>query len=148
MFFQGVSVNVNEALFSLMHLVRNNMSQRLKAIDQNLSPMHMKSLKIISNIEECTGQKLANFIGRDKAQINRLIKELVLQKLLIKKDNPKDKRSQLLALTDSAKELIEEFTKVETELAKVMSTDIEPEKIDEFIVVSQKLKANLEKLNT
>ncbi|WP_133471345.1 MarR family winged helix-turn-helix transcriptional regulator [Paraglaciecola marina] len=141
-------MNVNEALFSLMHLVRNNMSQRLKAIDQNLSPMHMKSLKIISNIEECTGQKLANFIGRDKAQINRLIKELVLQKLLIKKDNPKDKRSQLLALTDSAKELIEEFTKVETELAKVMSTDIEPEKIDEFIVVSQKLKANLEKLNT
>ncbi len=124
------------------------MSQRLKAIDQNLSPMHMKSLKIISSIEECTGQKLANFIGRDKAQINRLIKELVLQKLLIKKDNPKDKRSQLLALTDSAKELIEEFTKVETELAKVMSTDIEPEKIDEFIVVSQKLKANLEKLNT
>lgn len=121
--------------------------QRLKAIDQNLSPMHMKSLKIISNIEECTGQKLANFIGRDKAQINRLIKELVLQELLIKTDNPKDKRSQLLELTDSAKELIREFSKVEAELAKVMATDIEPEKIADFILVSQKLKANLENLD-
>ncbi|MFT2089927.1 MarR family winged helix-turn-helix transcriptional regulator [Paraglaciecola sp. 2405UD69-4] len=141
-------MNLNEALFSLMHLVRNNLMQRLKEIDQNLSPMHMKSLKIISMIDECTGQKLANYLGRDKAQINRLIKELVVQQLLIKKDNPKDKRSQLLELTGSAKDLIEEFVKAEVELSRVMAAGVDPEQLAEFIQVSQKLKANLEKLNT
>lgn len=136
-------MNLNEALFNLMHIVRNTMVQQLKLVDQNLSPMHMKSMKVISKIEGCTGQQLADFLGRDKAQINRLIKELVNQELVFKKNNPKDKRSQLLALTDTGEVLFKRFKKVEKEIFETMAAGIEPEELEGFIHISQKLKSNL-----
>ncbi|MGB3386009.1 MAG: MarR family transcriptional regulator [Marinomonas sp.] len=136
-------MNLNEALFSLIHTVRNTMIQQLKSLDMNLSPMHLKSLKSVSKIEQCTGQKLADFMGRDKAQVNRLIKELVNQELLIKKDNEKDKRSQLLILAASGEALIEEFNKVENEVFSAMASELEPEQIEDFIQLTQKFKSNL-----
>ncbi|MCF2949454.1 MarR family transcriptional regulator [Paraglaciecola aquimarina] len=139
-------MNLNEALFSLMHSVRSTMLLRLKQLDKNLSPMHMKSLKVISKLEESTGQQLADFLGRDKAQINRLIKELVKQKMVTKIDNPKDKRSQLLTLTESGHELVKRFNKVEKELFDIMALNIEPEDLQAFIQLSQKLKVNLESI--
>jgi DNA-binding MarR family transcriptional regulator len=100
-------------------------------------------MKVISKIEDCTGQQLADFLGRDKAQINRLIKELVNQELVFKKDNPKDKRSQLLALTDTGEVLFKRFRRVEHEIFETMAADIEPEELERFIQISQKLKSNL-----
>jgi DNA-binding MarR family transcriptional regulator len=137
-------VNLNEALFSLIHTVRNTMIQQLKSLDMNLSPMHLKSLKAVSKIEQCTGQKLADFMGRDKAQVNRLIKELVNQELLIKKDNEKDKRSQLLILAASGEALIEEFNKVENEVFSAMASELEPDQIESFIQITQTFKSNLD----
>ncbi|GHB77404.1 hypothetical protein GCM10008107_28640 [Psychrosphaera saromensis] len=83
-------MNLNGARFNLMHTVRNTMINKIKALDMNLSPMHLKSLKIISTIDDCTGQKLAGFMGRDKGLNQRIIS----QNFLIKKDNEKDKRSE------------------------------------------------------
>lgn len=137
-------MNLNEALFSLIHTVRNTMIQQLKSLDMNLSPMHLKTLKAVSKIEQCTGQKLADFMGRDKAQINRLIKELVNQELLVKTNNEKDKRSQLLVLAASGEVLIEQFNQVEKDVFDAMATELESEQIEEFIKITQKFKTNLD----
>lgn len=136
-------MNVNDALFSLMHSFRNNMMHEIKMLDLDLSPMHLKSLKIISTIEGCTGQKLAAFMGRDKAQINRLIKDLVNQEFVIKTCDTKDKRIQHLTLSPSAEEVVSQFNLVENKVVNAMSKGIEAEKIEQFIEIANKLKNNL-----
>lgn len=136
-------MELSEALFSLVHTVRHNMQQEIKLLALDLSPMHLKSLKVISFIDNCTGQKLADFMGRDKAQINRLIKELVNQELIIKKDNEKDKRSQLLTLSTKGSEIIVLFKKAEKHVFDKMANDIPREKIEDFIELTQTLKSNL-----
>ena len=137
-------MELSEALFSLVHTVRNNMMHEIKLLAIDLSPMHMKSLKVISKIEDCTGQKLAGFMGRDKAQINRLIKELVNQELINKENNEKDKRSQFLVLSAKGKDIMKEFQKIEKQVFHKMINDIPLEKIEEFIQLTQKLKSNLD----
>lgn len=136
-------MNLNEALFSLMHIVRNTTLHQLKALGLELSPMHLKSLNVISTIENCTGQKLADFLGRDKAQINRLIKELVNQEFVIKTNNVNDKRSQILTLTPQSEALIKQFKQVEKEVSVEMAKDISPEQIEDFIELTQQFKQNL-----
>ena len=105
--------------------------------------MHLKSLKVISIIDNCTGQKLADFMGRDKAQINRLIKELVSQELITKIDNENDKRSHLLKLSIKGDKIIELFKTAEKRVFNKMASDISPEKIDDFIQLTQILQSNL-----
>lgn len=136
-------MNLNEALFSLMPIVRNTTLHQLKALGLELSPMHLKSLNVISTIENCTGQKLADVLGRDKAQINRLIKELVNQEFVIKTNNINDKRSQILTLTPQSETLIKQFKRVEKKVATEMAKDINPEQIEHFIELAQQFKLNL-----
>ncbi|REG82900.1 MarR family winged helix-turn-helix transcriptional regulator [Marinomonas pollencensis] len=137
-------MNLDEALFSLIHTVRNTMIQQLKSLDINLSPMHLKALKAVSKIDQCTGQKLADFMGRDKAQINRLIKELVNQDLVVKTSNEQDKRSQLLILASSGETLIKQFNRVEKDVFEAMSAELAGDKLEEFIEMTQKFKSNLD----
>lgn len=136
-------MSLNEELFSLFHTVRNSMIHNVKSIDENLSPMHLKSLKIISTIDECTGQKLADFMRRDKAQINRLIKELVKQSLIYKVDNEKDKRSQLLLLTERGNELVAQFNAIEQEVFNAMVGEVTSEQVVMFMQIAQQFKQNL-----
>ena len=137
-------MELSEALFNLVHAVRNNMKQEIKLLNIDLSPMHLKSLKVISRIDDCTGQKLADFMGRDKAQINRLIKELLSQELIIKTDNEKDKRSHLLTLSVKGIEIITLFKTAEKQLFDKMVNNVSAEKITDFIQLSQTLRANLD----
>lgn len=137
-------MELSEALFSLVHKVRNNMGHEIKLLALDLSPMHLKSLKVISIIDDCTGQKLADFMGRDKAQINRLIKELVNQALITKTDNEHDKRSQFLVLSVKGREIMKKFKHAEKQVFNKMINDIPPEQIEAFIEVTQKLRNNLE----
>ena len=136
-------MELSEALFNLVHAVRNNMKQEIKLLAIDLSPMHLKSLKVISLIDDCTGQKLADFMGRDKAQINRLIKELLSQELITKTDNEKDKRSHILTLSIKGNEIIALFRTAEKQLFDKMVNNVSAEKISDFIELSQTLRENL-----
>ncbi|MGJ8694075.1 MAG: MarR family winged helix-turn-helix transcriptional regulator [Thalassotalea sp.] len=136
-------MELSEALFSLVHAVRNNMKDEIKSLALYLSPMHLKSLKVISLIEGCTGQKLADFMGRDKAQINRLIKELVSQELITKTDNEQDKRSQYLELSVKGMDIMKLFKSAEKKVFNQMITDIPAEQVESFIEVAHQLKNNL-----
>ena len=137
------TMELSEALFNLVHAVRNNMKQEIKLLAIDLSPMHLKSLKVISLIDDCTGQKLADFMGRDKAQINRLIKELLSQELITKTDNEKDKRSHILTLSIKGNEIIALFRTAEKQLFDKMVNNVSAEKIADFIELSQILRENL-----
>ncbi|MGJ8681727.1 MarR family winged helix-turn-helix transcriptional regulator [Paraglaciecola sp.] len=136
-------MKLNDVLFELMHTVRNTMMLKLKSLHPELSPMHFKSLKVITKVPECTGQKLAERMGRDKAQINRLLKELVTSGLITKTENKKDKRSQLLELTTGGLEIMAGYKKVETEVFDSLIQDITPQELKQFIYLSEKLKTNL-----
>ncbi|GAA6183464.1 MarR family transcriptional regulator [Aliiglaciecola sp. NS0011-25] len=136
-------MELNEALFSLLHTVRNTIIEQVKQLDSDLSPMHLKSLKVISKIDDCTGQKLATFMVRDKAQINRLIKELVNQELVIKSCNENDGRSQILSLSSRGKKFIDKFNKIEKQVFDTMLKDIEPDEVANFIELAKKFKSNL-----
>jgi DNA-binding MarR family transcriptional regulator len=68
-------------------------------------------------------------MGGDKAQVNRLIKELVNQDLITKNDNQKDKRSQLLTLSAKGNEIIILFKTAEKYVFDKMANDITIKKL-------------------
>ncbi|MBU2872176.1 MarR family transcriptional regulator [Colwellia sp. E2M01] len=136
-------MELSEAVFNLLHTVRNNITQQVKLLPIDLSLMHLKSLKVISMIEGCTGQKMAEVMGRDKAQINRLIKELVSQDLVIKTHNEHDKRSQILTLSPNGQDAINAFNKIEKQVFERMAKDISTEEISRFINLAETFKNNL-----
>lgn len=140
-------MELSEALFSLLHTVRHTINQQVKVSTLDLSLMHLKSLKLISMIDECTGQKLTALMGRDKAQINRLIKELVNQELVIKTDNINDGRSQILSLSERGSDYIKKFNNIESQVISQMAQGIAVEDVENFIRLAKIFRNNLSKLD-
>ena len=134
----------NDALFNLLNTIRNAILLEIKNTSLMLPPMQLKTLKIIDQLEGCTGQKLAAYLGRDKAQINRLIKELSENDLVRKVQCDTDKRSQIISLTTSGERALAVFIQIEERVFSDMLKNVSIEDQEIFKTLVLTFKENLD----
>ncbi|MEL6401427.1 MAG: MarR family transcriptional regulator [Cyanobacteria bacterium J06626_4] len=132
-----------ESMFRLVRSFKSCLAAELEAEGLSVAPTHMKILKMIAPMEECTAQRIAQAVHRDKAQVNRVIQELVAQEMIERKPNPADKRSQLLQLSDKGEVALQAMNAVETRVLSRMTHGIEIENQQTFITLAEQLRRNL-----
>lgn len=133
-----------ESLFQLMYAVRATLSDDLAKEDVGVAPMQVKVLKMIKARRQCTAQDIAETFRRDKAQIARLIQNLISQNLINRAPNPADKRSQLLELNDNALRILRQTKRIESGLMDKMFTDVSASEQALFVSLAKRLRSNLE----
>lgn len=137
--------SVTDIFFNILHSYKMAMRSTLKGHEPRLNGMNVKCLAFISNKENCTANDIVILFNRDKAQIARLIKEMMVNDWLTKAANPEDKRSQLLQLTSTGKELAELIRKTEQQVYKKMQENISAQELNEFKRIALNISANLKK---
>lgn len=133
-----------ESMFRLMRSFKSCLSAELEAEGLSIAPMHMKLLKMIAAMDECTAQRIAQAIHRDKAQVNRVVQDLVAQEMIERSPNPADKRSQLLSLSDKGEAALQSMKAVENRVLCRMTHGIEIENQQVFITLAEQLRSNLQ----
>ncbi|MFT7561740.1 MAG: MarR family multiple antibiotic resistance transcriptional regulator [Flavobacteriales bacterium] len=134
---------IQDDLFRLVHTVKTVMLQRVKQTSHEIAPMHLRALKVTSVIENCTSQDIATMLVRDKAQIARLLNDLIQQNLLKKTPNPKDKRSQFIELTDQGQIALNTLTVVETDVFDRMLLGLSEQEQQTFNELTRRMYNNL-----
>lgn len=134
-----------EATFHLAHAIKQQLAIQLEAQDLGIAAMHLRVLKVIGTSKACTAIDIAGLFKRDKAQITRLVSQLIDKGYIQKKPNPHDKRSQLLALTSEGEILQKKIGALSNTLEKQMRLGIEAEDLDTFTRVAQIMTKNLTK---
>ncbi|XAW88644.1 MarR family transcriptional regulator [Vibrio sp. CDRSL-10 TSBA] len=89
----------------LTQCMRENITQELEKQGVDLPFFQGLALHYIATHVPCTAHDVAMAIKKDKAQITRLINELIKQGLVDRMKNPHDKRELILSLTDSGQAL-------------------------------------------
>ncbi|WP_445946663.1 MarR family winged helix-turn-helix transcriptional regulator [Shewanella sp.] len=135
--------NLVEAVFKLIYAFKSQLSQELAAEDISVPIMYMKMLKMISAIEGCTAQVLAQSLKRDKAQITRVVQDMIAKSLIVRVPNPDDKRSQLLSVSPEGVLLLQKMLQVEQRILTRMSANVSEEEIAQFIVLAKTLSDNI-----
>lgn len=121
-----------ESVFQLFHIVKKAMQQEIEELGLELSPMHVRVLKVIASRTQCTANDVVQGLSRDKAQVTRLLNTLMVQGLLVKKPNPEDKRSQLLALTEVGWEVMEQVEAIDAQITRKMAQGLSSNELTEF----------------
>lgn len=134
-------MGMQEAFFHLIHGFKRAM--RGKIVEMELTQMQVRVLKIIDRVNSCTAQVIADYVARDKAQITRLLKDLVDQGLIQKVDNPSDKRSQLLVPTELGCQCIKQIKTAERQVVKKMSRGMDKSELEQFNQLAQRMIENL-----
>ena len=133
-----------ESFFHLMFTVKTELTDKLVVHDITIAPMHIKLLKLLSIKAPCTAQHLSQSLARDKAQINRLVKDLLAANLISRSPNPDDKRSQLLDLQPEAQDILKQMQIIERDIMARMCHDVSVEDQQAFIALADKFKHNLQ----
>lgn len=104
------------ALSHVLHQFKAQLAQGLATAGIALAPTHFKVLRLIARMTPCTAQDIAYQLQRDKAQVTRLLQELLQQAVIERIPNPHDKRSQWLSVTAHGKALLESMAAVEAQV--------------------------------
>jgi DNA-binding MarR family transcriptional regulator len=134
---------MQDNIFGLFYQFKARMLKALSDTGASIAPMHVKSLHIINRTSPCTAQDIALTMGRDKAQVTRLVNDLINRSLVCKQPNPRDKRSQFITLTPSGVEMVKVMGKVQKEIMLFMQKDIAKEDLEAFNRVAELMTENL-----
>ncbi|MDR9830604.1 MarR family transcriptional regulator [Vibrio sp. FNV 38] len=132
-----------ESVFGLVHAIKREMHGQIEQLGLPITPMHVRVMKIISKMDQCTANDISRFLSRDKAQVTRLLKSLIDEGLLDKAPNPEDKRSQFLIVTELGKGMVDKVATVEKAMLTKMSQNITQEELKQFEIVTNQMKRNL-----
>lgn len=132
-----------DPLQQLTHAYKAHLRRAIQKTGIALPVTHVRALKGIANIPDCTALALSSRMRRDKAQITRVLNDLLEAAMIIKHDNPADRRSQLLTLSPAGEAVMQQVMKLEAAAARRMTTGLSPEQVDTFIQLARRMADNL-----
>jgi DNA-binding MarR family transcriptional regulator len=132
-----------DPLQQLTHAYKGYLHRAIRAADIPLPGTHVRVLKIIASQAPATAQGLALRLRRDKAQITRALADVVEVGLVLRRENPQDRRSQWLELTPAGEALLARVALIEKEAARRMTQGLSADEVQTFIRLAQHMAENL-----
>lgn len=132
-----------ESLFHLVHGLKRQLQQQAEQLNLGITPMHVRVIKIIHRKKPCTAIDIASFLGRDKAQVTRLVSTLIERGFITRIPNPNDKRSHYLSPTDAGVAVLKEIIDIDAKTVQLMTEGLTSEELTEFQRISAIMANNL-----
>ena len=136
--------NLASTLFTLTQSYRLIVRDAINASELGLNALHVKCLHIIADTRHCTANDIVNKTQRDKAQIARLIKELLSLSLISKCADENDKRCFILSLTEQGNTLFDKLLASEQQINDQMCKNLNPQQIKDFLNTAQEMIKNMD----
>lgn len=135
--------DIRQVLWQLAFQFKVSSKRAIRDYDLPINGMHVRLLQMIHRQPDCTAQHIAAVTGRDKAQITRVIKELETMALITRTPDPEDRRSQLLALSDTGAGLMARIQEAEDDVKARLLKGIPKRDQDTFIEIGNRMLDNL-----
>ena len=142
------NTNPVSAAFRLAHALKRSVLHRIDCESMPLSPMHVRVLKTIEYHVSCTANDIALELDRDKAQVTRLVNTLVELGIVGREKNPRDKRSQILVISDKGKQLLIRIEAIDHGILQQLGDQVSAEELIVFAKIATKMADSLEKSAT
>lgn len=124
---------VNESLGCLTNhaaqSARNFLSRQLELNGIDMTIEQFKVMVVLWNQKSATQQSIADFVGKDKTSVTRLIAGLEKRSLIARATDEQDKRCNLVTLTSQGKALEHPTMIVLNEANDFIHRDIDPNEL-------------------
>ncbi len=125
----------------LLTALGKTMRSKLKEEGINYSMEHLYILRIVRECKESVVQQdLAEFLGKDKSYILRIVDILERDELIRRIVDVNDRRRNILEVTYKGNQLLNRFYEHEMKLSELAYKDISDADIDTFFSVVAKMK--------
>ncbi|EMI53329.1 MarR family winged helix-turn-helix transcriptional regulator [Rhodopirellula sallentina] len=130
------NMSLSEVVHQLMHSYKKQLHDGIENEGILLPVNHIRTLKCIERVPECTARTVAQRMNQDKAQTTRVLNDLTQSGFIQKTENPNDGRSQFLVLTKTGKQLLTKINRVEKQAAAQLTKDLSPKEVEAFVRIA------------
>jgi DNA-binding MarR family transcriptional regulator len=132
----------------MMGRIAKVLKRRLSEEEITITLEQLGLLHAISeNKEEVVQQDMADLMNKDKSAILRLIDSLEKKGLVVRTNDPQDRRKNVLVVTQLGESTIAKVFEITTELNKKLVEGISQSDIDTFFSVAERIRSNAEKMS-
>ena len=107
--------NLSYLLIKASKQLKNKLDNELKRFDITAAQFSVMN-QIKSSKEPITAAEIAQRLGSDRPTISEIINRLEKKGMIVKLDNPKDKRSFYLQISEKSSQFVDEITKITDQL--------------------------------
>lgn len=137
--------SLGRLIYLTSQTMRNHVERALKPFDLTSEQAH-----ILKNMDTRVGRpqnELCELVGKTPANITRILDRLEKKGLIIRRDNPDDRRSSLVFQTQTGLRLSEEVSSLFTVLSAEIERNISADDVAIFEKVLAQIDANLQHLS-
>ncbi|MFG6136717.1 MarR family winged helix-turn-helix transcriptional regulator [Halomonas sp. B23F22_10] len=142
------SPSLNEALHRLLHAYKKQLRASIRQHRISLPITHIRVLKGVGRLPDCTAMAIAQRMGQDKSRVTRVLNSLMDEGLIERADHPNDRRSQLVTATEAGREMLETITVLEEEAASRLTDRLGPEEVETFLRIAATMTASADDHDT
>lgn len=137
--------SLGRLIYLTSQTMRNYVERILRPYDLTGEQAHLlKSMDISVGRPQ---SELCELVGKTPANITRILDRLEKKDLIIRRDNPDDRRSSLVFQTQSGRSLSAEVASLFTTLSAEIEQGIRPEDVTAFKKVLSQIDTNLQRLS-
>lgn len=133
-----------DALHRLLHTYKRAMRSAYRDAGIMLPTSHVRVMKAICHLPQCTAHAISLRMRRDKSQITRVVQELCQARLVRRKPDPDDARRRILTPTAAGTRLMRRVAEAEREAGTRMVRGLPAASVAEFVRLSEVMAANLD----
>lgn len=137
--------SLGRTIYLTSQAMRTHVDQLLKPFDITMEQLHI--LKSIEHQDGVTQREICTATGKTPANITRILDRLEKKKLIVRRDNPQDRRSQLVSLTGSGHALALRLSDLLTTLSQRIEQHIDKNEIGIVKKVLGQIETNLLELS-
>jgi DNA-binding MarR family transcriptional regulator len=120
------------------------MREAYRAAGIGLPSSHVRVMKAICHLPQCSAQAIAGRMQRDKSQITRIVNELCTAGLVGRHPDPDDGRRQILTPTPNGKRWRTRVAEAEREAGARMVHGLPKSSVATFVRLAEAMAANLD----
>jgi DNA-binding MarR family transcriptional regulator len=122
----------------------NNVNKKIKDRGLNVTIEHVGLMFKISHVPGSSQQELSSYFFKDKTTIARVLTTMEKNNMVLRVPSDKDKRTNLLYLTNKGKEVLQELSEAAKEVVVIATEGVDEEELEVCKKVLNKIRINLE----
>lgn len=116
----------------------------LKKCNIQLTPEQFLLIDLLWNQGPMSQQQLADQMEKDKNSVTKLVDAIELKGLVVREQNPEDRRSNTIVLTEKAEKMKNHSKEQGISILDRMLTGIGEQELNDFLTTLDKLTSNMD----